>query len=140
VLFGHRRAALVATSKTSLRPISEPITGGEPPETYCNTIKLGLEDDRIHALVLGYWHTTITWPMTFAKVVTDVAQEFHDRGIDEPIVASLAGKVEVEQASAYLFDHRIPAFPYATETPVEVLAGKYRWARSAGALNAQAER
>jgi acyl-CoA synthetase (NDP forming) len=31
------------------------ITGGEPPTTYRNTIALGLEDSRIHALVLGYW-------------------------------------------------------------------------------------
>jgi acetyl coenzyme A synthetase (ADP forming)-like protein len=111
------------------------ITGGEPPDTYRNTIKLGLEDDRIHALVLGYWHTIITPPMTFAKVVAEVVEEFRDRGIEKPIVASLAGDVEVEQASEYLFEHRIPAFPYTTETPVEVLAAKYRWARIAGALN-----
>src|SRR5919112_109452 len=36
------------------------ITGGEPPTTYQNTVRLGLEDDRIHALILGYWHTIIT--------------------------------------------------------------------------------
>ena len=29
------------------------ITGGEPPVTYQNTIRLGLEDERIHALILG---------------------------------------------------------------------------------------
>jgi acetyl coenzyme A synthetase (ADP forming)-like protein len=114
------------------------ITGGEPPETYANTIRLGLEDERIHALVLGYWHTIITPPMTFAKVVTDVVDEFRDRGIEKPIVASLAGDVEVEQASEYLFDHRIPAFPYTTETPVEILAGKYRWARIAGLIGGKA--
>ncbi|MEE9570136.1 MAG: acetate--CoA ligase family protein, partial [Gammaproteobacteria bacterium] len=28
------------------------ITGGEPPTTYENTIRLGLEDDRIHSLIL----------------------------------------------------------------------------------------
>jgi hypothetical protein len=43
------------------------ITGGEPPSTYKNTIKLGLEDPRIHAIILGYWHTIITPPMVFAK-------------------------------------------------------------------------
>ena len=109
------------------------ITGGEPPETYANTIRLGLEDDRIHALVLGYWHTTITPPMTFAKVASEVVDEFRERGVRKPIVASLAGDVEVEQASEYLFDHGIPSFPYTTETPVEVLAAKYRWARNARA-------
>ncbi|HVF65604.1 MAG TPA: acetate--CoA ligase family protein, partial [Casimicrobiaceae bacterium] len=29
------------------------ITGGEPPITYMNTLRLGLEDERIHALILG---------------------------------------------------------------------------------------
>src|SRR5205085_2249970 len=31
------------------------ITGGEPPITYVNTVKLGLSDPRIHSLILGYW-------------------------------------------------------------------------------------
>ena len=43
------------------------ITGGEPPITYVNTVKLGLEDPRIHALILGYWHTIVTPPMVFAQ-------------------------------------------------------------------------
>jgi acetyl coenzyme A synthetase (ADP forming)-like protein len=111
------------------------ITGGEPPETYRNTVALGLEDERIHALVLGYWHTIVTPPMVFAKVMAEVVDEFRGRGIEKPIVASLAGDVEVEEASQYLFDHGIPAFPYTTETPVEVLAAKYRWARMAGLLD-----
>lgn len=110
------------------------ITGGEPPETYRNTIALGLEEERIHSLILGYWHTIITPPMTFAKVVVDVVTEFRERGVEKPIVASLAGDVEVEQAGAYLFEHGIPAYPYTTETPVEMLAAKYRWARMAGHL------
>jgi acetyl coenzyme A synthetase (ADP forming)-like protein len=110
------------------------ITGGEPPETYRNSIALGLEDDRIHSLVLGYWHTIITPPMTFAKVVAEVVEEYRGRGVEKPIVASLAGDVEVEQASDYLFDHGVPGYPYTTETPVEVLAAKYRWARMAGHL------
>ena len=111
------------------------ITGGEPPETYRNTVALGLEDERIHSLVLGYWHTIVTPPMVFAKVMAEVVEEFRGRGIEKPIVASLAGDVEVEEASQYLFDHGIPAFPYTTETPVEVLAAKYRWARMAGLLD-----
>jgi acetyl coenzyme A synthetase (ADP forming)-like protein len=111
------------------------ITGGEPPETYRNTVAVGLEDERIHGLVLGYWHTIVTPPMVFAKVMAEVVEEFRGRGVEKPIVASLAGDVEVEEASQYLFDHGIPAFPYTTETPVEVLAAKYRWARMAGLLD-----
>jgi acyl-CoA synthetase (NDP forming) len=73
--------------------------------------------------------------MVFAEVMAEVVEEFRGRGIEKPIVASLAGDVEVEEASQYLFEHGIPAFPYTTETPVEVLAAKYRWARMAGLLD-----
>jgi len=110
------------------------ITGGEPPKTYQNTIRLGLEDDRIHALILGYWHTIVTPPMVFAKLTAEVVEEFRARGIDKPVVASLAGDVQVEEASEYLFDHGIPAYPYNCETPVAVLGAKYRWARGAGLI------
>ena len=110
------------------------ITGGEPPTTYRNTIALGLEEPRIHALILGYWHTIITPPMVFAKLAAEVVEEFRRKGIDKPVVASLVGDVEVEQASSYLFDHGIPAYAYTTEKPVAVLGAKYKWARSAGLL------
>ncbi|HWG80151.1 MAG TPA: acetate--CoA ligase family protein [Stellaceae bacterium] len=108
------------------------ITGGEPPTTYKNTIKLGLEDERIHALILGYWHTIITPPMVFAKLVVEVVEEMKKKGIAKPIVASLAGDVQVEEAAEYLYDHGIPAYAYSTEIPVAVLGAKYRWARGAG--------
>ncbi|MGE0601168.1 MAG: acetate--CoA ligase family protein [Dehalococcoidia bacterium] len=110
------------------------ITGGEPPTTYRNTIQLALEDDRIHSIVLGYWHTIITPPMVFANLVVDVVEEMKAKGIHKPVVASLAGDVEVEEAADFLYRHNIPAYPYTTETPVQVLAAKYRWARAAGLL------
>jgi acyl-CoA synthetase (NDP forming) len=110
------------------------ITGGEPPTTYKNTIRLGLEDPRIHSLILGYWHTIITPPMVFANLVVEVVEEMKAKGIVKPIVASLAGDVEVEEAADYLFQHGIPAYPYTTEMPVAVLGAKYKWARGAGLL------
>ncbi len=110
------------------------ITGGEPPTTYRNTIKLGLEDERIHSLILGYWHTIITPPMVFAKLVAEVVEEGRQNGINKPIVASLVGDVQVEEASEYLYDRDIVAYPYTTELPVVVLGAKYRWARAAGLL------
>ncbi|UKD57870.1 acetate--CoA ligase family protein [Amycolatopsis sp. FU40] len=110
------------------------ITGGEPPSTYRNTIALGLSDDRIHSLVLGYWHTIVTPPMVFAELVADVVEEFRRKGIHKPVVASLSGDVEVEQASEHLYAHGVVAYPYTTEKPVAVLGAKYRWARSAGLL------
>ena len=110
------------------------ITGGEPPKTYQNTVRLGLEDPRIHALILGYWHTIVTPPMVFARIMVEVVEEMRGRGIQKPVVASLAGDVEVEEASEYLFDHGIPAYPYSTEIPVAVLGAKYQWARGAGLI------
>ncbi|AEM82355.1 acetate--CoA ligase family protein [Streptomyces violaceusniger] len=110
------------------------ITGGEPPSTYEATIRLGLEDPRIHSLVLGYWHTIVTPPMVFAELTARVVEEFRARGIAKPVVASLAGDTEVEEACAYLFERGVVAYPYTTEKPVAVLGAKYRWARSAGLL------
>src|SRR5437899_2564168 len=110
------------------------ITGGEPPKTYQNTVRLGLEDARIHSLILGYWHTIITPPMVFAKIIVEVVEEMRAEGIEKPIVASLAGEGEVEEAAEYLFDHGIPAYAYSTELPVAVLGAKYKWARGAGLI------
>jgi acetyl coenzyme A synthetase (ADP forming)-like protein len=110
------------------------ITGGEPPSTYKNTIKLGLTDPRIHAIILGYWHTIITPPMVFANLVVEIVDEMKAQGIHKPVVASLAGDVQVEEAAEYLFQHGIPAYPYSTEMPVAVLGAKYKWARGAGLL------
>jgi len=110
------------------------ITGGEPPKTYQNTVRFGLEDPRIHSLILGYWHTIVTPPMVFARLLAEIVEEMRGKGIDKPVVVSLAGDVEVEEASEYLFDHKIPAYPYSTEIPVDVLGAKYKWARAAGLL------
>jgi acetyl coenzyme A synthetase (ADP forming)-like protein len=112
------------------------ITGGEPPATYQNTVRLGLEDARIHALILGYWHTIVTPPMVFARLIVQVVAEMRAKGIEKPVVVSLAGDVEVEEAAEYLYQHGIPAYAYSTEIPVAVLGAKYRWARGAGLIPA----
>ncbi|MFF3749052.1 acetate--CoA ligase family protein [Streptomyces sp. NPDC002018] len=110
------------------------ITGGEPPSTYEAAIRLGLEDPRIHALVLGYWHTIVTPPKAFAELTARVVAEFRARGVRKPVVASLAGDAEVEEACQYLFERGVVAYPYTTEKPVAALGAKYRWARAAGLL------
>ncbi|GAC1452224.1 MAG: acetate--CoA ligase family protein [Steroidobacteraceae bacterium] len=107
-------------------------TGGEPPTPYQNTVRLGLEDERIHALILGYWHTIITPPMVFARLMVEVVEQMRAKGIVKPVVASLAGDIEVEEAAEYLYQHGIPAYAYSTEIPVAVLGAKYQWARGAG--------
>src|SRR5256884_870887 len=75
------------------------ITGGEPPKTYQNTVRLGLEDPRIHALILGYWHTIVTPPMVFARLMVEVVEQMRAQGIEKPVVASLAGELEAEEAT-----------------------------------------
>ena len=110
------------------------ITGGEPPSTYRATIDLALEDNRIHALVLGYWHTIITPPMVFAELLGEAVAAARSRGIDKPVVASLVGDVEIEAACDYLMDRDILAYPYTAEKPVAVLGAKYQWARNAGLI------
>ena len=56
------------------------------------------------------------------------------KGIEKPIVASLAGDIEVEEAADYLYQNGIVAYAYSTEIPVAVLGAKYKWARGAGLL------
>ena len=68
--------------------------------------------------------------------MVEVIEQMRAKGIVKPVVASLAGDVEVEEASEYLYQHGIPAYPYSTEIPVAVLGAKYRWARGAGLIPA----
>ena len=72
--------------------------------------------------------------MVFARLMVEVRDEMRAQGFDKPIVASLAGDVEVEEAAEYLYAHGIPAYAYSTEIPVAVLGAKYQWARGAGLL------
>jgi len=81
-------------------------------------------------------HTIITPPMVFAKLMVEVVAEMRAKGIEKPVVASLAGDVEVEEAAEYLYQHGIPAYAYSTEIPVAVLGAKYKWARGAGLISA----
>ena len=111
-----RRSARRATRSTSPVASRRRRTG--------NTIALGLEDDRIHALILGYWHTIVTPPMVFAELVGRGGRGVRAKGIDKPVVASLAGDIEVEEASEYLFDHGVVAYPYTTEMPVAGARGE----------------
>ena len=111
------------------------ITGGEPPATYRATIDLALAEARVHALVIGYWHTIITPPMVFAKLLGDAVAAARAAGNDKPVVASLVGDVEIERACDYLMERDILAYPYTAEKPVAVLGAKYRWARAAGLLD-----
>jgi hypothetical protein len=61
-------------------------------------------------------------------------EETNAKGIEKPIMASLAGDVQVEEAAGYLYAHGVPAYAYSTEFPVEVLGSKCNWVRGAGLI------
>src|SRR5258705_11441473 len=95
--------ALDAASRNFIPPFGAAgnpvdITGGEPPIPYVNTVKLGLSDERIHALILGYWHTIVTPPMGFARNLVEGKKAMEAKGFVKPMVASLAGDVAVEES------------------------------------------
>lgn len=103
------------------------ITGASPPETYRETILTAVKDPRVHAVILGYWHTVITPPKEFAKAVIDAVKEMRESGIEKPVVACLSGDVEVEEAAKILEEHGVLAFPYSPERTVAALAAVYRY-------------
>ena len=70
----------------------------------------------------------------YAEAIGRVVEQARARGIVKPIVASLSGDVEVEEAARYLEERGIPSYPYAPERAVSALAALHRWARSAGLL------
>src|SRR5439155_21755179 len=96
------------------------IVGGHVPEIYLR--------------IWGLRQRCVTTAMVFAKDIVEVVDEMRAKGIHKPIVASLAVDVEVEEASEYLFDHGIPAYPYSTEIPVAVRGAKFKWALGAGLI------
>ena len=110
------------------------VTGSSTPDIQAETARLAIEDPRVHSVILGYWHTIITPPMVFAEAIGRVVDQARRKGIVKPIVASLSGDVEVEEAGRYLEERGIPSYPYSPERAVSALAALYRWSRFAGLL------
>ncbi len=108
------------------------VTGSSTPEVQAESAKIAIRDQRVHSIIFGYWHTIITPPMVFAKVIGEAVEEARKEGIVKPMVASLSGDVEVEEAARYLEQKGIPCYPYAPERAVSALAALYKWARYAG--------
>jgi acetyl coenzyme A synthetase (ADP forming)-like protein len=110
------------------------VTGSSTPDVQAETARLAIEDPRVHSVILGYWHTIITPPMVYAEAIGRVVEQARAKGIVKPIVASLSGDVEVEEAARYLEERGIPSYPYAPERAVSALAALHRWSRAAGIL------
>ncbi|MEM2924348.1 MAG: CoA-binding protein [Methanocellales archaeon] len=110
------------------------VTGSSTPEVQAETAKIAIRDPRVHAIIFGYWHTVITPPRVFARVIAEAVEESRKEGLLKPIVASLSGDIEVEEAARYLEDRGIPCYLYAPEKAVAALAALYKWAKYAGKL------
>ena len=56
------------------------------------------------------------------------AKECRAKRTDKPLVASMAGNTEAEQACEYLYDRCVVAYPYRVGTPVDglgaIIAGR----------------
>lgn len=108
------------------------VTGSSTPEVQAESAKIAIRDPRVHSIVFGYWHTIITPPMVFAKAIGEAVEEARKEGIVKPMVASLSGDVEVEEAARYLEKKGIPSYPYSPDQAVSALAAVYKWARYGG--------
>jgi len=115
------------------------ITGSNTPENNLETMRIAIMDPRVHAIIFGYWHTIITPPMAFAKCLSQAVEEAREKEISKPMVASLSGDIEVEEAARYLEERGIPSYPYAPDRAVSALASLYEYARNAGILEGRKE-
>lgn len=106
------------------------VTGSSTPEVQAETAKIAIRDPRVHSIIFGYWHTIITPPMVYAKVLCDVVKAAREEGVVKPMVATLSGDVEVEKAAAYLNARGIPSYPYTPERAVSSLAAMYAWEKN----------
>ncbi|MFQ5710490.1 MAG: acetate--CoA ligase family protein [Candidatus Geothermarchaeales archaeon] len=116
------------------------VTGSSTPEIQGETAEIAIRDPRVHSIIFGYWHTVITPPMVYAKVLAEAVEGARAEGIEKPMVASLSGDVEVEEAARYLEGRGIPSYPYMPERAVSSLAAVYRWARYAGLVEHKSSR
>jgi acyl-CoA synthetase (NDP forming) len=103
------------------------VTGSSTPDVQAETAKIAIRDPRVHSIIFGYWHTIITPPMVYAKLLCDVVEAARKEGVAKPMVATLSGDVEVEKAASYLNERGIPSYPYMPERAVCSLAAMYAW-------------
>ena len=111
------------------------ITGGEPPQTYQEhdpARPRGFTDPLADPGLLAHDRHAADGVREAAS--SRSSTEMKAQGIVKPIVASLAGDIQVEEAAEHLYQHGIPAYAYSTEIPVAVLGAKYQWARGAGLI------
>ena len=59
----------------------------------------------IHALILGYWHTIVTPPMVFAKLMVEVYEEMKAKGFGGALICDADGSSQEgnDRAASRLF-------------------------------------
>ena len=96
---------------------------------------LGLADERIHALILGYWHTIVTPPMVFAKLCRAGGRGGRAQG-DRQAGGRLAGRGTWRSRRPAGTCSTTAWWPTRTRprSRWRCSGAKYRWARAAGLL------
>jgi len=115
--------------RRSVRPGTPWISRRRTPSTYQKYRTPGLQDPRIHALILGYCTPSSRRQWYLRTDGGSGLTKCGRKASEKPVVASLRSDVEVEEAAEYLYQHGFPAYAYSTEIPVAVLGAKYKWAR-----------
>ena len=95
------------------------LTGMATEKEYKEAIKVALESEYVHGMVVLYCHTAHTDPMEIAKAIKEAIDE--SGGMKKPVVVSFIGGKEVYQALDWLKENKIPAYD-APELAVKALA------------------
>ncbi len=101
------------------------LTGQADEESYRKALKIALEDDRIHSIIVLLCETAVLDPHKVADVIIE---EYKKSGRKKPLVVSFVGGVRSQEALAKLKENGIPAFPIP-ERAVAALAAMYKWHR-----------
>ncbi|MBU0468682.1 MAG: acetate--CoA ligase family protein [Candidatus Omnitrophica bacterium] len=99
------------------------ITGGAGVEGYRKAIKISLEEDKIHCVIVLYCETAVTDPLDIAKAV---AEEYRTVERNKPIVAAFVGGERSRSALHFLSQNNIPAYD-SVDQAVSALKILHTW-------------
>ncbi|OGX53321.1 MAG: acetyl CoA synthetase, partial [Omnitrophica WOR_2 bacterium RIFOXYA12_FULL_38_10] len=99
------------------------ITGGAGVEGYRKAIRISLEEDKIHCVIVLYCETAVTDPLDIAKAV---AEEYRTVERNKPIVAAFVGGERSRSALHFLSQNNIPAYD-SVDQAVSALKILHTW-------------
>ena len=106
-----------------LNPVD--LTGMATEEDYKGALETVLRDDRVHSVIILYCHTAVTSPIKLAEAIISAVKE---SPVKKPVVVSMIGGEECDQASDILTSSGVPSYP-TPEQAVASLGAVYKYAR-----------